>query len=755
MAQVVQIIEADFEEIDREGADDQQERLRDALAGFVSELEREAERRVGRRVSLEKRWLEDLRQYHGVYEPEIIKELKAQSKSELFINVTRPKTNTAEARLSDMLFPTDDKNWGIKPTPVPQLAREAERAATQAKGLEGQANELLGQAEQAEAAGQAPQAQALRAQADALAQQGGDIGSKLAESRAVMEEAQARAEAMEDEIEDQLRECRYNVHARDAIRDACMLGTGIIKGPVMLEEPKREWRTVTGKGGKTFQVLETVQERKPGFIRVDPWALFPDPDARTEQDSDDWYERQLMTQKQLRRLSRMPGIDRAAVRQLLQENPRQSTPYYMAEMRSITGLTDVSAAQCYHVWHYYGSITSEQLMSIAGALGKDDMARAYQEADPLDEVHVRLIFCQGHLLLFSEHPMDSGESVYSFFRYEKDDGSIWGYGVPYKMRDSQSALNAAWRMMMDNAGLSTGPQILINNSMIEPADGDWTLKPRKIWYVVKQRMAGEPDIFETFEINSHQAELMAIVELVRRMIDDETGISQIAQGEQGPTVTKTAQGMAILMNSSNVVFRRIVKNYDDDLTVPTIRRAYHWNMQFPSRPEIVGDYEIDARGSSVLMVREMQSQNLAALVTTWTVHPVLGPLVRAPEAARKAVQGMMIAADDVLKTDEEIEQEAAEAANAPPQPTPEMQLAQIEADTKMKLAEMDGKIKVQVAEINRETTMMKLAEAHNMQLDELEARLNIKRMEVDGKERGLAVELASRERTGMSAGGAI
>src|SRR5690606_24884356 len=140
---------------------------------------------------------------------------------------------------------------------------------------------------------------------------------------------------------------------------------------------------------------------------------------------------------------------------------------------------------------------------------------------------------------------------------------------------SQSALSAAWRTMLDNAGLSSGPQIVIDENVIEPYNGVFGLEPRKLW---KKKSGVHPQAkpFETFSINMHQPELANIIELAKRNIDEETSIPIIAMGEQGSHVTQTAHGMNILINAVNVVFRRIVKNWDDDMTVPNIRRIYDW-----------------------------------------------------------------------------------------------------------------------------------------------------------------------------------
>ena len=120
--------------------------------------------------------------------------------------------------------------------------------------------------------------------------------------------------------------------------------------------------------------------------------------------------------------------------------------------------------------------------------------------------------------------------------------------------------------------------------------------------------------------------------------------------------------MALLHNSANTVFRSIVKNFDDDVTTPDIRRAYDWNMQFNEKPEIKGDYEVDARGSLVLLMRELQAQNLMVIAIQLGGHPIFGPMLRNRELLKKIFQAYMIPADEVMLTDDEIDAVLAAAA---------------------------------------------------------------------------------------------
>ena len=205
--------------------------------------------------------------------------------------------------------------------------------------------------------------------------------------------------------------------------------------------------------------------------------------------------------------------------------------------------------------------------------------------------------------------MDSDDRPFAVFNWEKDESSIFGFGVPCLMRSAQKVINASWRMMMDNAGLSVADQLVINKELLYPADGSWDMTPKKIWYL-RDKTRSVQEAFSSFSTPSHQVELANIFSMARQLADEETNLPLIAQGEMGPHTTKTSSGMAMLMNSSNIVLRKAVKNWDDDITRPLITRFYDWNMQYNEKAEIKGDFSIEARGSGALLVREKQQENL-------------------------------------------------------------------------------------------------------------------------------------------------
>jgi hypothetical protein len=93
-------------------------------------------------------------------------------------------------------------------------------------------------------------------------------------------------------------------------------------------------------------------------------------------------------------------------------------------------------------------------------------------------------------------------------------------------------------------------------------------------------------------------------------------------------------------------------------------------MQNSDKEAIKGDFSVDARGSSALLVKETQNHALLSLLTI-SESPIYSPLTKHAELYRKAVQAQHINADDVIKTDEEI---AADAQQPDPQ---QQQLAQL------------------------------------------------------------------------------
>lgn len=732
------------------------QKLRDAAAPIVSRLSRLASDVVSKRKEVEIRWLEDMCQYAGVRsvqemgsKPEraaSTASAAANSGSQVFVNITRPKTNRTEGRICDILFPADDKNWGIQATPVPDLATVAKRGMQEAERAAEDANRLEGLNDP-----NATTAEGLSG--IELLQKAEDLGTQAAEAQAKIDEADRRAELMEAQIDDQLVECQYSQKARDAIGWAVKIGIGVLKGPVLCDYGRGRWQS--GESGYALKQQEGA-EHAPGVECTSPWSFFPDPSATCIADAEYVLERHLPSKRELRTMARKLGFDPGAVRELLEGGSDRGSAddlQFLADIRLLTGETTPVEGR-FVVWEYHGQLEVQEIAALIRAEGTeeaDERAAAFEkDADPLDDRMVIAWFCNGRMLKLTEYyPMDSGELLYSVFSFEKGNASILGaIGVPRMMRDSQEALNAAWRMMMDNAALSTGPQILIDKAAVQPADGEWTMRPRKAWLWDSANASGGQPPFQAFNITMNQEQLAGIIALAQAFIDEETSMPRIAEGggnmENQPGGATPVGTMAMMMNSAGVNIRRVVKNWDDDVTSPIITRIYDHNMQFSTRDEIKGDMKVEARGTAVLLVREQQAQILLPLAQNWTGHPVLSGMLKQHGygAARMALQTLGIdPADVLLSADEYVKAAEAQQAAAAQGPEQDPQWA-----IRLQIAQGDQETRRYVADREHEREMMELAQSRELTLEQINADLEKIRAQNESKERALAVEVAAEER---------
>lgn len=640
-----------------QSAEEHELEIAERLHVFASRLNKLAAEQVAKRNQIEQRWLDDIRQYHGEYASDEAAKLARARGSEVFVNITRNKTNAAEARLQDMLFPTDDRNFGIYPTPIPEL-------------------DYMSKME--------PQTPEQQTAIDA--------------ARDMVSQATESAMQMQDVIDDQLLESRYHIKARDIIHDACQLGTAIIKGPVIVGRTKKRW-DVMPDGMSMLQIVEALE---PTVERIDPWDFYPDMSAKSISEAEFVFERRRLSKKQLRDMANLPGVLVSQLREIVKTSAKSThiAKDFTDDIRNITGINTVGEGNKYEIWEYHGPVSKSELID---AMRMSDDEVDEEEIDELnDEVEATVFFSGDRVIKVAVNPMDSDERPFAVFNWEKDESSIFGFGVPCLMRSAQRVINASWRMMMDNAGLSVADQLVINKELLYPADGTWDMTPKKIWYL-RDKTRSVQEAFASFATPSHQVELANIFSMARQLADEETNLPLIAQGEMGQHTTKTSSGMAMLMNSSNIVLRKAVKNWDDDITRPLITRFYDWNMQFNERADIKGDFSIEARGSGALLVREKQQENLMIYSNLSMAVPEFAKRRDWGELDREIAKSLELPYDQITLDAQEIAEMEEE------QRVMQQQMMQMEAgggtdQLKAELAQVDLQLKSQKLQLDAQKT---------------------------------------------------
>lgn len=635
------------------------------------------------------------------------------NRSRVVINIVRPKVDQAVARMCEILFPVDDRNWGIRPTPMPELA------------------DMMGS-----------NAQTVD---PATGQPTGFTANE--EANAIMEAAKQAAEAMERSIDDSLTECKYNGESRKGIEDAVRLGTMVMYGPFPARQTSKIWLPQAG-GTQVLQINESIV---PASMRLDPWDCFFDPSCGNDhQAGRGFFMRRMVTRKQLRQLVGLPGYDEEAIRDVLRSPPQKLR---VAEGRVIRDMINEDA---YEMWTYHGEIEPEEMEMLSSRTG-----------DPLTDVDF------GVLVIVNDKVVGAMDSWVAdrtlpvdVYCWRKADDSPFGYGLPDELEHQQRVVNSAWRQVMDNGRTSLGGQIVIKKGMVIPQNGSYEITPNKVW-LAKDELDDVRSAMTTFEFNSHLQELLAIAQAAMQFADTESSMPQIMGGEQG-SAPETVGGMVMLYNNANSVLRQRVKLYDDSITRPHIGRYYDWKMANDPDPAIKGDYEIDARGSTALIERDIQNQALLNLANI-TNNPRYIPHLREREELKAILKAFKVNPEELLKPEDQVKQEMEAQAQQGAPADPRIEAAKIKAEVDMaKLADNrevraqqsqqieynkqreQGEYEIAMTEagIERDLALAKLGQDAQLTREQIAAKERLEALKIDNARQIFNAEAALRVRTG-------
>ena len=414
------------------------------------------------------------------------------------------------------------------------------------------------------------------------------------EAAAILEahrqQAVVSAKAMQDEIDDVLNECHWHAEIRHIIEDCARLGSGCIKGPYPLKRSVNIYRKQQG-----MSALTRIEEIKPESKRIDPWNLFPDKACgESLHDGGYIFEREFITKKQLRNLLGMPGYMDVAIMKALREGPK----VWGASSREAGDSIYLHNQDQYDMWIFHGIVEAEDMRSCGVEVAAEEATAS-----------AMCVLVNDHLIKATLNVLDTGEFPYDIIAWQRRAGLPWGMGIPRQINTAQRMLNASARAMMDNAGVTASPQIVIGNG-VTPADGKFEIRGRKLW-------RAEPDVIDVTKAfhgwvpPSIQGELMNIIQFALKIAEDTTGLPMLLQGQspQGKGA-ETLGGMQLLQNNASGVMRRLAKRFDDQITSPHIRRYYDWFMQHSDKEDIKGDFQVDVRASSALVERDAQQQFL-------------------------------------------------------------------------------------------------------------------------------------------------
>lgn len=619
-----------LEEFDDDQLDGQQEQELNSLGSRLSKIFQEYK---DARRETEHEWLKDLRQYNGIYEPEVLRHLsEAGPRSKVFVGLTRTKVMAAYSRIVDLLFQQGDLFFTVSPTPIatidPLTAMQMRQMATEqivaASGMDPEMNADLIQARMAE------------------------LESEFMDQEKAM--AEDAAEKMTTVIADQLIEADADQKLKESMLEACIFGSGAVKAGTVKIDRKQSYTKALGEDGQPTFVMSMVEEPVPELESVSIFDLYPDPYCTTLEDCDGLFRRHVLTRTQFRELADLPGFDGDMVRYLLKQNRKGNyiEEDHERDRRRIAGIHDHAEPNRFEVFEYWGSIDGYEL--------KDHGIELPEGADLSADFQACVWMCDSKILKVIMNPVAGYKVPYHIFPYERSPHQFWGIGVPRMMRDSQSTMNAAVRIWLDNLALSSGPMMEVNTDLLAAGEDPTDIHPWRVF--LREGGDGSMPAVRWYQPVANANGLNQIVELFRRFADETTSLPSYTHGQQTASLNKTATGISMLMGAANVALKSTIKNIDDFLLEPMIEGLFHWNMEYNPRQDIKGDLRIVARGSTALVQKEVQSQRLLQFLSLVS-NPMDSALIDRNKLLRDIAQTLDIDPDDVIKSEERLQAEQA------------------------------------------------------------------------------------------------
>lgn len=615
---------------------------RPVILSIATHIERCYQEARNERVSsgVDERLIDAMRRRKGEYTPEKLAAIEAMGGSAIYTLLTEEKCAGAEAWIADYLIPSDGKPWAIEPTPIPDLPEFMQQKVVK---------DTMAQVQAEMAATGQP------VNPDAVFEYASNLRERYL--AAMQEMAKTAAEGMTTRIEDQLAECKFMDLFYESIRDLTTYGTALIEGPILRKYRQKRWQ-----GGNMF-VSDGIRIE---FDRISPLDAYPAPGAMNP---DDGYfcHRIRNYRRQIAGLKGLAGVNDAAVDRVLTEYTSGWRRYEFpdAERRRLGDQTllNTNNDEIIEGVKFKGCIQGRMLREW-GMTGLEDL-----------QEYECMVTMYGHHVVRAQlnpDPLYRRNIFKGVFEPVLD--SFWGRGVPHLMADIQDICNATVRALVDNEGLASRPQAIIDDIGRLPRGTNLeSIHPGHIWQFINPNGISRNKAVEFFMVPSNAQELMQIHEYFSGKADNRTRIPAYTYGTaEKRGAGETASGLGMLMNAASRSIKRIIAGVDRDLVVPLIEAVYDFNMLYDPDQTIKGDVNIIGKGAIGIMIHEQKVANIAGFLLE-SNNPTDSQIIDLPRRAniwRERAKMLGMPVEKVVPTDEEMRKRVEAIATLPPSQPP-------------------------------------------------------------------------------------
>jgi hypothetical protein len=414
--------------------------------------------------------------------------------------------------------------------------------------------------------------------------------------------------------------------------------------------------------------------------RVSPFDLYWTPGASRLDDAD-VIERVRLRRSDLQKLIGLPGYNERAIREALSDYTTGFYEFYEPGESERAQLEDRESPH----QNESGLIDSIEFQGeIQGAYLKDwnngEIARRITGFDEDFDYAVGAWVAGRHVIKVHVQPNPVRRHNYFATSFEKVPGSISGHGLPEILDDAEHVANSAFRSLVNNMGLASGPQVVIDELRLSPSTNPDSIYPWKRWRTTSDPAAGSGKPIDFFQPSSNAAELMGVFDKMMALADEVSGIPRYLTGNQNVGgAASTASGLNMLMNNASKVLQQVAAQIDTDVIQPLLDYLHFIAMVSDRSGLSWGDAKIVARGITMAMRKEADRQRQLEFLQL-TANPLDFQIMGADGRAKilRRLDDSLGLGEDVVPDESEVEerqkqammQEQAAAAQGGQSPAP-------------------------------------------------------------------------------------
>jgi hypothetical protein len=544
-----------------------QEEQASALAALIRKRFEEAKRQ--RTTKIDSLLLESARAYAGEYDPAKLSQIKEFGGSEVYARVTSVKCRGATALLRD-IYTAQERPWGFAPSPKPVVPDSVVKVIDQL---------VAGEVVTAMRAGEQLDPEVIRQRRETLY----DAAKKVE-----LEKAKVEASEAELTVDDILQEGGFYYAFNEFLTDLPIFKIAVLKGPVVKNVQKLIW-----------QDGEPTMATKPTFTwtRVSPFDIWFSPGA-TRIEQADVFERHRLTVQDLYDMIGVAGYDEDAIREVIRRSGENGLKEWGIAVESqradLENRTQQGDDTCIDAIEFTGHVLGKVLKEFE-VKGVDDDEKPY---------FVTLWLIDRHVIKVMLNPSPRKRPPYFVTSYVKLPGSLYGDGLPETISDIQDIMNATARALVNNVSISSGPQVFMNEDLIDPAV-DRKLRPWKVWSFQSDPLAPNAVPLNFFQPSSNAQELLMVYEKFNTLADEISAIPRYMTGNSSVGgAGRTASGLSMLIGNANKSLQSVAENIDLDVFKPMLEQLYDYVMLTDPDGVLRGDEQIVVKGVRRVMKQE-------------------------------------------------------------------------------------------------------------------------------------------------------